>query len=85
MSIPTVHGVACGQVMRRASAFCPTCRHPVGKRVRWQRAGRSSKHFVAALPLAAFSAYLVSIGHDTRTIGALLAGCIVALVVYYRF
>ena len=85
MSIPTVHCVACGQVMRRGSAFCPTCRHPVGKRVRWKRAGRSSKHFVAALLLATFSAYLVSISQDTRTIGALLASFILVLVVYSRF
>ena len=84
MSIPIVHCAACGQVMRRGSAFCPTCRHPVGKRLRRRRADRSAKHLMAALPLAAFSAYLVSVGQETRTLGALLASLIVALLVYYR-
>ena len=31
MSIPIIYCEACGQAMRRGSAFCPACRHPVGE------------------------------------------------------
>ena len=31
MSIPIIYCESCGQAMRRGSAFCPACRHPVGE------------------------------------------------------